>query len=251
MITAAQIKWVRSLHQKKYRKQQGLFLAEGDKIVKELLSSPWETVHVFALSQWLESTSLPQGIMATAVSPRELQRISTLTTAQQALAVVKTPVRSAAQWPLPGKLTLLLDHLRDPGNLGTIIRTADWFGVKHIVCTPDTADLYNPKVIQATMGSFIRVQVEYHDPEAFLKKLPPRYPVMAAMLEGEDVFQTSLPAEGILIIGNESRGVSPTIAKFVNQKIFIPRGHPTATQPESLNAAVAAGIILSRCRMGG
>ncbi len=246
MVSSSKIKWIRSLSQKKFRKQEGFFIAEGDKIVKELFGSNLEVRDVFATETWATDTVFPEGLNPQIVNSKELERISSLNTPNQALAVVKIPVRNPASIQLRSRFTLVLDNIQDPGNLGTIIRTADWFGIRNIVCSVETAELYNPKVIQATMGSFMRVNVFYTQLDEFLLNIPANFPVIGAMLEGENLFKTTMPSEGIVVMGNESKGISQSIQNLVTSKIFIPRGAENKEQPESLNAAVAAGIILSQ-----
>lgn len=251
VITSAQIKFVKSLSQKKFRKELGLFVVEGDKMVKELLSHPhWHTEMLFALDGWLQSNPARGSHQTFAVSEKELARISNLQTPNQALAVVRQRSQEADTKLLKGNFCLLLDQIQDPGNLGTIIRTADWFGIRHIFCSEDTAELYNPKVIQATMGSFARVDCLYVNLQNMLKALPHPYPVMAALLEGENIYSTRLPSEGVLMIGNEARGISPTLLPFVTHKLHIPISRPEGkTQfPESLNASVASAILLSHLK---
>lgn len=245
MLSLSKIKWLKSLGQKKYRKQEGLFIAEGDKIVKELLTSSMEVKGIYGTASWAGDVSFPEGMVPEIITDKELERISSLNSPNQALAVVKIPATNTDSIELKNRFTLVLDNIQDPGNLGTIIRTADWFGVRNIVCSPDTAELYNPKVIQATMGSFMRVNVFYTLLEDFFSGIPKDFPVMGALLEGENIFRTNLPTEGIIVTGNESRGISSAIRGFITSKLFIPRGIENTEQPESLNAAVATGIILS------
>ena len=248
MVTASRIKQIKSLSQKKFRKESGLFVAEGEKVVSELLENVnWEIHQIFATDSWLEKYSIPANIPAEKVSPKDLKRISTLVTPNNVLAVVKIPERIIGNIRLQKRHTLLLDNIQDPGNFGTILRTADWFGVENIICSENTVELYNPKVIQASMGSFMRVNVFYTSPEKFLKSLPSDFPVMGAMLEGENIYQSNLPKEGLLIIGNESKGISPDLTKYITHKLEIPliRQKGKRIFPDSLNAAVASGIILS------
>ncbi len=246
MISSATIKYIRSLEQKKYRNQSGSFLAEGDKIVRELLSSGFALQQVFALDSWIDAnqqiiSSSPVEVIP--VSPGEMGRISQLKTPNQALAVVAIPQYEADPDDLQTNLTLALDNIQDPGNLGTIIRTADWFGVRNIYCTSTTADVYSPKVIQATMGSFIRVKVHYVDLPLFLGSLDGNIPVYGAFLHGEALFNIQATLPGMLVVGNESKGISPECGQLVSQRISIPAvGNQGA---ESLNAGVAAGILMS------
>ncbi len=247
MITAAQIKWIKSLEQKKFRKQLGLFVAEGNKIVTEMLESRWDVSHVFALEEWLEQNQLPSNTASVCVSPGQLQRISALKTANQVVAVAKVPKWSLRQLDVEGRFTLLLDNIQDPGNLGTILRTADWFGIEHVICSENTVELFSPKVIQASMGSFMRVKVIYTPPVDFLKEVPPGFPVMGALLEGESIANVRFPTEGVIVVGNEAKGISPGLVPLINQKLHIPMVRPIGKKhlPESLNASVAAGIIMS------
>ncbi|TVQ90902.1 MAG: RNA methyltransferase [Bacteroidetes bacterium] len=248
MLTASRIKQISSLSQKKFRKELGLFVAEGEKVVTELLENAnWEIHQIFAIDSWFDKHNVPANILAEKVSPKDLSRISTLVTPNQVLAVVKIPERIIDNIRLQKRYTLLLDNIQDPGNFGTILRTADWFGVENIICSENTVELYNPKVIQASMGSFMRVNVFYNSLKKFLERLPSGFPAMGAMLEGENIHQSKLPKEGILIIGNESRGISPDLTKYINHKLNIPLNRLRGKNnfPDSLNAAVANGIILS------
>ncbi len=251
MITAARIKQIKSLTQKKFRKELGLFVVEGEKAVNELLlHKNWEINHIFALESWLNENVIPGNIPFDRVSGKELSRISSLTTPNSVLALVNIP-----EWDIRNvnpsiDITLMLDNIQDPGNMGTIIRTADWFGIDNIICSENTVEVFNPKVIQATMGSFMRVKVFYTSLKKYLETLPEPLPVMGAMLDGENLYKTELPDKGILITGNESQGISAEILKLINRKIHIPLFHKRGKtqQPESLNAGVATGIILSQLR---
>jgi len=245
MLSSAKIKWIKSLALKKFRRQEGLFLAEGDKIVSELLKSHWETTHVFALASWLNKAPIKQGIFSQDITSRELQQISTLSTPNQVLAIAKIPNTDKKFTNTKGKFSLYLENIQDPGNMGTIIRTADWFGVENIICSPDCADVFNPKVIQATMGSFLRVRILYETAETFFRTIDSAVPVSGALLGGEDIFSTILPTEGILVIGNESKGISTETQKYITKKLLIPRKGKHTKLPESLNASVATAILLA------
>jgi RNA methyltransferase, TrmH family len=247
MLSSSKIKWIKALSQKKIRRHEGLFIAEGEKIVRELLDSKTEIAEIFSTVTKNEKEALKRGIPFQLITPGELERISSLTTPNTELAIVRIPEPQNPQYPSKGHFTLVLDNIQDPGNLGTIIRTAEWFGIHDIVCSPDTADVYNPKVIQATMGSFIRINISYAPLSDYLSKTGGELPVMGALLEGENLYKTNLPEEGILIIGNESKGISKEIIPFINKKLFIPRGskNTSALHPESLNASVAASVILA------
>lgn len=250
MISKNQIKHVSSLKLSKFRKEYKGFVVEGEKIVEELIESDFKITSLFGLENWIlnfESVLEAKKIDFYKISPKELERISTLKTPNKVLAVVKIP-----DHPLPEKqdfnnLILVLDKIQDPGNLGTIIRTADWFGVKHIVCSEDTVDVYNPKVIQSTMGSFLRVKTHYTELENFFKNEAPNdLNIYGALLDGENIYKHKFPGKGILIIGNESKGISDEVAQFVTHRISIP-AHPN-NKAESLNASVAAAILMSEFR---
>ncbi|WP_346881079.1 RNA methyltransferase [uncultured Algibacter sp.] len=237
MLSKSQIKLITCLKQKKYRQQHGLFVVEGIKNIKELLDS-----HVSLSALYTTESFNIDAKMEVLISEIDLKRISFLKTPNKALAVFKIP----KPIPIENKgLIIALDAIRDPGNLGTIIRLCDWFGVKQLVCSKETVDCYNPKVIQATMGSITRVNINYVDLEAFLKAAS--LPIYGAFMEGEIVYTKPLPENGILVMGNEANGISKTIETVINQKISIPRfGEVQAA--ESLNVATATAILLNEFR---
>jgi TrmH family RNA methyltransferase len=240
MLGKSKIKYIQSLGQKKVRDEEGLFIAEGPKLIAEFLTAGNVNIkQVYALKEWIdEHENAVKGIDVSEISEAELGKISQLATPNQVVAVVQkfaVPVTGAKN-----RITLVLDTLQDPGNLGTIIRIADWFGISHIVCSPGSADLYNPKVVQSTMGSLTRVNVLYTDLLTWLEKQQ-GVPVYAASLDGQDVSSMKKITEGILLIGNESKGISDELLNRADKKITI-TGKGRA---ESLNAAVATGIILS------
>jgi TrmH family RNA methyltransferase len=241
MLVRSQLKYIQSLGQKKHRDESNLFIAEGPKLVAELLDEmPSQLQQLFATEIWLDSNKeKTEGIECTPVSNDELQRLSQLSTANQVIAVVKKFVLPPVI-DVKGRLTLALDNIQDPGNLGTILRIADWFGIPQVVCSHDCADIYNPKVVQASMGSIIRVKAYYMDLHAWLNTVTD-INVYAAMLDGEDLTTIGKIKEGILIIGNESRGIQQELLDHVQVRITI----PGKGRAESLNAAVATGIILS------
>jgi TrmH family RNA methyltransferase len=244
MLSKTKIKYIQSLGQKKFRQQEGLFIAEGPKLVSELLlENPSMVVEVFAVSDWInENKKKFSGIHLKEISGPELEKISQLSTPNKVLAVVKQFITT--NFPsAKGQVVLALDDIQDPGNMGTIIRTADWYGLKQIVCSHHSADIYNPKVVQATMGSIARVQVFFTDLAHWLKK-EKDIRIYAATLEGRDVSTVGKVKEGVIIIGNESKGIHPDLLALANVKFTIPR----IGEAESLNAAVAAGIILCLLR---
>jgi TrmH family RNA methyltransferase len=243
MLSKAKAKYIKSLQVKKYRKQEQSFVVEGEKGVLELLASDYTTITVCATKDFLKlhSESIRGGSTEVIeVSPADLEAMGSVETNDAVLAVARTKANSR---PLIGnsEYTLVLDDIRDPGNLGTIIRTADWYGVKTIIASEETADFYNPKVIRSTMGSFCRVSVFYTSLKDFLVGV--KVPVYGTFLNGSDV-HTMKFTPGLIVIGNESNGISHDVEKLISQKITIPKfGHA-----ESLNASMAAGIILDNLR---
>lgn len=236
MVSKNQIKLITSLQQKKYRKQEQLFFAEGVKVVQELLNSNFELQDLFTTKQDFLTVSKNK---VHAISEAELKKISALTTPNTCLAVFKIP---KAKEMIEKGLIVALDDVRDPGNLGTIIRLCDWFGIETLFCTEESVDIYNPKVVQATMGSISRVNVVYGNLESFLSQT--KLPVFGTFMDGKNIYQEKLPKEGVIIMGNEANGISPSVEKLVSERIAIPRfGNLQVT--ESLNVATATAIILS------
>lgn len=232
MLSKKVLKDIQSLGLKKYRDESRLFLAEGPKVVEELmLALPQAVQQVYALEGWAGGR---QGVEI--ISEAELQKISALHTPNQVVAVFQ---QLQSREPAGDSFTLYLDTIQDPGNLGTIIRIADWFGVRHLVCSPGCADLYNPKVVQATMASLARVNVFLDKEESWLQKQAT--PVYAASLHGQSLYSFPKIKNGVLIIGNESKGIRPSLLDLATHPVTIPR----RGEAESLNAAVATGILLS------
>lgn len=241
MLSKSKLKYIQTLGQKKFRQQERCFVAEGPKIVEELLGTiPAQFLAVYALDEWLEGhPELPVDAECHRVTPEELEKISQLNTPNQVLALLRYfPEQEKVE--ASGQLLLALDQIQDPGNLGTIIRIADWFGIRQIVCSQDSADLYNPKVVQSTMGSLARVQVFYTNLAAWLTAQP-GIRVFAAMLEGKAITSMEPLREGVILVGNESKGISAALSGLAHERITIPK----KGNAESLNAAVATGIILS------
>lgn len=238
MLSKKEIKDIQSLSQKKFRDELNQFIAEGTKVVSELIELiPGKIEKVYALKEWLDlNSSAIQKTNVVEVSSIELAKIAQLQTPNKVVAVVK---RLASEKPDTSSFALYLDTIQDPGNFGTIVRTADWFGIKNIVCTAGCADLYNPKVVQATMASIARVNVYYDEREEWLKNQT--CPIVAATLNGTSLYDHSKLGKGVLIIGNESKGIRKEILQYAAGRITIPR----KGDAESLNAAVATGIILS------
>ena len=234
MISKGQIKLITGLQQKKYRSKAGLFAAEGPKVIAEL-----EKEGLKLHSHFIVNDETVQSDKVFKVSELELKKISFLTTANSSLALFKIPeTRSLAT----KGLTVVLDAVRDPGNLGTIIRLCDWFGVTQLVCSRDTVDCYNPKVVQATMGSIARIPIHYVDLSEFLDNT--NLPVYAGMMDGKSIYESTLPENAMIVLGNEANGVSSEILSKVTERITIPQfGIRQAT--ESLNVATATAILLS------
>lgn len=239
MLSKSQISFIRSLHQKKYRKEHGLFIVEGIKSIKEFFQSSYQIHTIYYNSeQYNLLPKLPANINLFEVKNAELDKISTLQTPQGFLALVHIPKnRELALKALKNQFTLVLDGVQDPGNMGTIIRTADWFGFKNIICSADCVEVFNPKTVQATMGSLARVNIYGTDLPALLEKNT--IPVFGALLDGESIYKTQWGAEGLVILGNEGKGISAEVIKKINKPVTIPR----IGEAESLNVAVSAAIF--------
>ena len=267
MISKNQIKYIRQLELKKYRKREGVFVAEGPKVVGDLMRR-YQPVAVYATKEWFKEDGASTGSatistgsatvqqQVTEITDEELRRISFLQHPQQVLALFPIATESGMAVTRPtlplgspknSQLSLALDGVQDPGNLGTIIRIADWFGINTIYCSEDTADAYNPKVVQATMGSIAHVNIIYTDLQKLFDSLPPSYPIYGTLLDGEDIYQQPLSNEGIIVMGNEGNGISEAIRQKVNRRLLIPcfREGDTA---ESLNVAIATAITCSEFR---
>ena len=239
MISKAEIKQVRLLHQKKYREEKRLFIAEGPKLVNELVGSTFPVKEIFATKEFQVPSSKFQ---VQVINEKELIQISALATPNQVLGVFEIPDMKLNHESLKNELVLALDDIRDPGNLGTIIRIADWFGIKNILCSETCVDLFNPKVMQATMGSIARVNVYFVDLENSLTILSRSMPVFGSTIDGANIYTQELTSNGIILIGNESKGVSGNILKLASEKISIPSFSSGA---DSLNAAIATAVICS------
>ena len=239
-LNKSTVKLIQSLKQQKFRKEHGLFVVEGRKMVEELLQSNMETLCLFATERFLLDYEIQDERLEIATEV-QMEQMSGQDTPPGILAVVKVPQQGEI---LDKGLVLALDGIANPGNLGTIIRTAEWFGIKQIVCSNDCVELWNPKVIQATMGSVFRMPIAYTDLENYLKTAKASgKPIFGALLEGENLFKKEKSSEGIIVIGSESHGIRPAILPFITHPITIPRAKGSMT--ESLNASMAAGIILA------
>jgi TrmH family RNA methyltransferase len=239
VLSKSQIKRITSLGQKKYRNREGIFVAEGIKVIQELLDSSLILEGLWSVD---DSAFSEQATKVAAVTLADLKKVSFLKTPQTAIAIFRIP---EAKKTTESGLTLLLDDVRDPGNLGTIIRLCDWFGITDLVCSKETVDCYNPKVVQATMGSLTRVNVVYADLIDYVGKT--KRPIYGTFMDGDNVYSAALPKDGILVMGNEANGISSEIESKISQRIGIPRFGPKQAT-ESLNVATAAAIFLSEFR---
>jgi TrmH family RNA methyltransferase len=239
-ISKNQLKLITSLSQKKYRQKNSLFIVEGIKVVNELLNSFFQVDTLFATDDFETTISLDKIVR---ISEKDLQKISNLKSPNKVVGLFKIPDQKPLQ---QNGLTIVLDAINDPGNLGTIIRLCDWFGVTQLICSKDTVDCYNAKVVQASMGSLTRISIKYIDLENYLQET--NLPTFIADMNGENVYKVALPKEAILVMGNEANGVSDELKTLIKNKISIPRFGETQ-ETESLNVATATAILLSEfCR---
>jgi TrmH family RNA methyltransferase len=244
MISKSQISFIKSLHQKKIRKEHGLFIVEGLKSIQEFINSEYVVDSVYCTENLMPKLdNLSRKIKPVGITESELSRISALSTPQAILAVVQIPQQTDLNIKkLDGSFILALDGVQDPGNLGTIIRTADWFGLNTILCSKDTAEVYNPKVVQASMGSLSRVNIIYTDLGDVFSQI--NIPVYGAVLNGKSIYETDFGQEGIILLGNEGNGISEDLIEKINYPITIPR----YGKAESLNVAISASIFCSELR---
>lgn len=246
MLSKNKIKYIRSLEQKKYRKEEKAFLAEGHKLVGDL-SGHFECRLVAATSTWLESHPDIKADEIVEVSEEELKKASLLKTPQDVLAVFRIPETDPGTRDIAGSLCLALDDVQDPGNLGTILRTADWFGIRHVFCSIGTADAYNPKTVQATMGALARVRIHYCDLKDLIGTLPDM-PVYGTFLDGKNIYGQKLTPHGLIVMGNEGKGISQEMEKLVNRRLLIPNYPQGEETSESLNVATATAIVCAEFR---
>jgi TrmH family RNA methyltransferase len=246
MLSKNKIKHILSLSRRKEREESLLFVAEGNKMVTDLLPL-FRCQTLVVTEEFRKTLSSCQAEEIITATKEEIKKASLLSTPQSALAVFYQPAYILDVASLKNKFSLMLDTIQDPGNLGTIIRIADWFGVEDIICSKETVDVYNPKTIQATMGAIGRVRLHYCDLEKFLDDIPD-IPLFGTFLEGENIYKTSLPETGILLLGNEGKGISPQLESRVTHKLFIPNFPTNRETSESLNVAMAAAIACSEFR---
>jgi TrmH family RNA methyltransferase len=253
MLSRNQVKHIQSLKQKKFREIHRQFLAEGSKLAIEIVESSIPVISVYALAGWLKQHEIllhKKDIPFTVISETEMERITTLSSPSPALVIAGIPETPAIPASAINDLVLVLDEIKDPGNLGTIIRIADWFGIGSVICSENTVDLYNPKVIQATMGSVTRVSVTYCNLVDFLSSVDPSLRIYGTFPEGENIYSIHPDPQGIIIIGSESSGISPGVVSRVTDKISIPSFSTGAgrSHAESLNASIATAIVCSEFR---
>ena len=242
-MTKADIQLVRSLADKRGRTEHGLFLAEGGKLIGELRASHLRVRKIYALEGFFEGPEVET------VTPRDMERLSQLKTPSNSVALVEIPHYRLKTAELRNRLTLALDEVQNPGNVGTIIRLADWFGITDILCSEGTADCFNPKVVQATMGAILRVRVHYLPLAPLLTEAATGgIPVYGTFLEGENIYESKLAPTGIVVMGNEGRGVTPAVAQCISRKLFIPPWPADRRGSESLNVAMATGIVCAEFR---
>ncbi len=239
---------VRSLGEKRTRLEMGLFVAEGEKFIRELIDSNLRVRKIY-LTDDAELEEDFDGEQVELISGSEMGRISQLKSSNNSLAIVEMPRYSLDVESLVGRLTIVLDGVQNPGNLGTIIRLADWFGIEQIICSPTCADCFNPKVVQATMGAILRVQVHYTPLVPLMESLRKlEVPIYGAFLEGDNIYNRQLSQDGVIVMGNEGQGVSTEVANFIDQRLYIPPYPADCQSSESLNVAIATSIICSEFR---
>lgn len=248
MLSKNKIKFIQSLNKKKTREQEHVFLVEGNKMVREAIDSTFSVKQIIGTADFFEENAITDDVAPEIIvcSSDELRKASLLQNPQQAMALVEMPTHPFVFNQLATDFSLALDFVQDPGNLGTIIRIADWFGIRQILCSTDTVDCFNPKVIQASMGAIFRVQIHSLDLEKLIDTCNQnQLPVYGTFLEGENIYQSELSGNGILVMGNEGKGISPSIEKKIQKKIHIPSFAEGNSGSESLNVATATAICCS------
>jgi len=247
MLTKNSIKHINSLRLKKYRSELGLFVAEGARLIDDLLNSSLEVVELYHIPEWKINRTI-YSISEIEVSADDMKKISGLDSSTPALAVVKIPDIELSTNLLEGKLSLALDDIQDPGNMGTIIRLADWFGIDFIICSNSTVDVFSPKVVQASMGAISRVKVIYCDLQKVLSEYNKLIPIYGTFMGGRNIYNEKLASKAIIVMGNEGNGIGPDIEKLIPNRIHIPSFATNRSTVESLNVAMAASIVCSEFR---
>ncbi len=246
-VSKNQIKFINSLAKKKFRDETGFFIAEGTKLVNEL-SKIFTCETVFATTEWFQENTLPASFAHFEVAENDIEKLSQQKTPQGIIAVFRKPIQNLDVNNLKNKLILMLDGIQDPGNLGTIIRLADWFGITDIICSPETADAFAPKVVQASMGAMASVNVFYTPLADIILQLRKSVSVYGTFMEGSNIYTEKLSRDGIILLGNEGKGISPEIEKLVTKKLMIPEFASGKKASESLNVAIAGAIVCSEFR---
>ena len=247
MISKNLVKYIKSLERKKIRNREHVFVAEGPKVVGDLCAL-YKPVRIIATQKWYDDTHRTPLSDDVIVDEEELRKVSFLMHPQEVLAIFNIPENNEESRDYEKDICLALDGVQDPGNLGTIIRIADWFGIKTVYCSSETADAYNPKVVQATMGSIARVNVVYTDLNKMLSQLSKNVPVYGTFLDGKNIYDTELSKNGIIIMGNEGNGISDDTARYVNKRLLIPAFPEGRATADSLNVAVATAVTCSEFR---
>ena len=248
MLSKALQKRISALDNKKQRKESGLFVAEGSKTVLDLIAAGLKTDRLIATAEWLNEHALQPGTDVVEVSNEEMRRISFQQAPQGVMGIFHQPKHLIDISAPQQRLCLALDNVQDPGNLGTIIRIADWFGIEDIFCSIGTADIYNPKTIQATMGAVARVKVHYVDLPSFIASINGKAPIYGTFLDGDNIYSKKLEYNGLIIMGNEGNGISKECGEHVTERLFIPNYPVGRETSESLNVSVATAIICSEFR---
>ena len=248
MISKSLLKLIRSLEQRKFRKESGLFVAEGGKTVQDLIDLGIESTNIIATEEWLKSHKLNTKTAITVASDDEMKKASFLRTPQGVLAIFKQQTHEFDHAIPEQELCLALDNVQDPGNMGTIIRIADWFGIKNIYCSNGTVDIYNPKTVQATMGAIGRVKIHYTNLPQLIAELNKRTPIYGTFLDGENIYSHSLSNRGLIVMGNEGNGISEECGKLIKERLLIPNYPAGCKTSESLNVSVATAIVCSEFR---
>jgi TrmH family RNA methyltransferase len=246
MLSRNKVKFIRSLEMKKFRNESACFLAEGNKMVADILPF-FDCECLIAKASWLATQGDIDAKELIIAEENDIEKVSLLKTPQDVLAVFRQPQYVLNSEMLENELSLVLDGIQDPGNLGTIVRLADWFGIRRVICSSDTADVYNPKTVQATMGAIARVQVFYVPLPDWLNKVK-NIPVYGAFLEGKNIYAESLSSTGLIVMGNEGKGISKLVEKRITEKLHIPNYPPGTESTESLNVAAATAIVCSEFR---
>lgn len=252
MLSKNKARFIISLQKKKTREEEGLYVIEGDKIVKEFLSAGIAVKALVAKPEFIRSLPsglIPESCEVAEASFEDLRQVSTMKTPHNALAVVSIPEKKFDIPDILGDLCIALEFVQDPGNLGTIIRAAGWFGIRNIICSPDCVDVYNPKVIQSSMGALLHVNVFYYDLQVFLHEASAvKVPVFGTVLGGDSIYDHELGNKGVILLGNESKGISPVLEPYITERIMIPSFSGAKAGIDSLNVGMAASIVFSEFR---